>query len=270
MTVRRCFAALALTVAAALAVSPFLLPRADAQVPPITIPQLPPLPDELQPVFELVSPIVWPACANAILVTVVPGVLGVPLPPEISTATGAVYVVCGAIPEPGYLPTCALDLQIVSIVSEVLSSTVGLPLPLFVIPMASLVGQVRAIEDQLPPLPSQLTPVVAGVLMCGEAGPPAPAPTTTTTAPPLPTPTAPAEVALPPITPPAVVAPPIAAPEVAAPLQPTTNRTVTTTTTGPGFRYPVVFALPIVLLALGTYLGRTLTQPLDPTRRDRR
>jgi len=32
----------------------------------------------------------------------------------------------------------------------------------------------------------------------------------------------------------------------------------------PRFHYPVVFALPIVLLGLGLYLGRALTRPVDP------
>jgi hypothetical protein len=215
-------------------------------------------------VFELVSPIVWPACANAILVTVVPGVLGVPLPPEISTATGAVYVVCGAVPEPGYLPRCELDLQIVGIISEALSSTVGLPLPLFVIPLASLVGEVRVIEDQLPPSPSQLTPTVAGVLMCGEAEPPPPSPAPTTTTAPRPAPAPPVEVALPPVVPPAVVTPPLAAPEVAAPLQPAASRTVTTTTTEPGFSYPFVLAVPLLVLLGGGYLAGSVARPIVP------
>jgi hypothetical protein len=33
---------------------------------------------------------------------------------------------------------------------------------------------------------------------------------------------------------------------------------------GPGFAYPIVFGLPLVLLALGGYLGRALTRPVDP------
>jgi hypothetical protein len=32
--------------------------------------------------------------------------------------------------------------------------------------------------------------------------------------------------------------------------------------TGPGFAYPVVFALPLVLLGLGGYLGWALTRPV--------
>jgi hypothetical protein len=31
---------------------------------------------------------------------------------------------------------------------------------------------------------------------------------------------------------------------------------------GPGFAYPVVFALPLVLLGLGGYLGWALTRPV--------
>ena len=34
--------------------------------------------------------------------------------------------------------------------------------------------------------------------------------------------------------------------------------------TYPRFRYPVVMALPIVLLVVGGYLAWALTEPLDP------
>jgi hypothetical protein len=36
---------------------------------------------------------------------------------------------------------------------------------------------------------------------------------------------------------------------------------------GPGFAYPVVMAMPLILLALGGYLGWALTQPVAPTDR---
>jgi len=35
------------------------------------------------------------------------------------------------------------------------------------------------------------------------------------------------------------------------------------------FHYPVVFALPIVFMALGIYLARALTRPLEPYRNER-
>jgi hypothetical protein len=36
---------------------------------------------------------------------------------------------------------------------------------------------------------------------------------------------------------------------------------------GTGFAYPAVFALPLILLVIGGYLGRALTQPVEPPQR---
>ena len=63
---------------------------------------------------------------------------------------------------------------------------------------------------------------------------------------------------------PALVAPPPASPAVAIVAQADAPETVAPVfvTSGPGFAYPVVLGMPLILLALGGYLGWALTQPV--------
>lgn len=63
---------------------------------------------------------------------------------------------------------------------------------------------------------------------------------------------------------PALVAPPPASPAAAIVAQADAPETVAPVfvTSGPGFAYPVVLAMPLILLGLGGYLGWALTQPV--------
>lgn len=269
--------AASLALGTALAVNPRSTEPAEAQAPPFTLPTLippftlPTLPPQLVPVLELVSPILYPACANAQVVAIAPGLLGLP---ELSALTGPVFVVCGSIPAPEGLRRCTLDSLLVELLSEVLTSTLGLPLPLVINPLAAILGQVQVIEDLLPPSPLQLTPVIAGVLQCAEApaeeelSPLPPPPTTTattaaptTTSPPVTSGAAPPVRPAPPITaPPVQVAAPAITPTPTAPVSPASFVSVS-----PRFAYPIAMAAPLLLLLLGGYLGRSLTRPIVPT-----
>ena len=284
MTARTRSPLVALVAAFVLALTP-LVPGPAAQAAPTSpvapvqdSPTLPvevldPLLAELTPVLELVSPIAYPACANAVLVSVLPGLLGLAIPPEVALVFGPLLVVCGAVPAPdGEGRVCAFDAAAQALLVEATKPLLGLALPVEVIPVEMLTGFVAEIDDalDLPGVPIGAT--IDGVVQC--AIPPT---TTTTTTPASPAPATP--------TPPEVTAPDVPAPtfgelqtlppvdlsEVATPPAPPAAEPVETPVlrivTQPRFRYPVVLAVPLLLLALGAFFGRALTTPLHPRRR---
>ncbi|MGH9185495.1 MAG: hypothetical protein ACRD0U_06750, partial [Acidimicrobiales bacterium] len=99
---------------------------ARAQVPPIPVPPIPvpPLPEELAPVLEIVAPVVSPPCGIAVLVTalapgLVAGLLGAPLPVELSPLFGPLIVVCAAVPLPEGPLTCSADETVMTALNTV-------------------------------------------------------------------------------------------------------------------------------------------------------
>lgn len=227
-----------------------------------------PLLDPLQPVLELISPIVYPACSNAVLVTVLTGALGVELPPEVSTVTGPLLVLCGSVPAPGTNErVCALDVQAQALLAELTKPLTGGGLPLEVAPLKWLTGLLDNVVDLIPVPGIPLGSTIAAVFQCVDPPPtssttlaPAPtepgeSPTTTVALDPGPSfvdpPTFEDLQTLPPVTPGAVLTP-------AVPVEAPALRLIDQ----PRFRYPVVMGLPLAFLALLAFFGRALTRSL--------
>lgn len=238
--------------------------------------QEPPAEDPLAPYLELVAPIASPVCADAALVNfVIPVALGAELSALVAQLISPVFVVCGSVPLPDGSRTCAIDEQVRGPFDELLAST-GMALPLAAPGVGSVVDVVARIEDRVDLADPTLAPTLDAVLQCTQA--------TTTPLPPLPDPppAAPAPtpasvIDTPPL--PAVpvadyVAPPLPPVSVAVPEVPSAvpaPTRVAVVSTGPlPFRYPVVFVLPLALLALGGAMSRTLTQPVAVTAGRRR
>lgn len=270
-TLRRT-AAVALVAGLVALVVPGLLRPAEAapaQDPPaIPLEGLLPVLDQLQPVLEVISPIVYPACANAVLVSVLPGATGVELPQEVSIVLGPLLVLCGSVPIPETNErVCALDAQAQALLGELVKPVLAGGLPVEVAPLKWLTGLLDNIVDLLgvPALPIGST--ISGVLQCTD-----PQATTTTTAPTsagaeVPPP---AVVELPPVSfvdPPSFedlqTLPPVDPDLVAAPAAPPVVESPEVVLIDqPRFRYPVVMGLPLAFLALLVFFGRALTRPL--------
>lgn len=242
---------------------------ASAQIPPIP---LPPIPSELDPVLDLVSPLVNPQCANlAFVFVLVPALVGTG-GVDVGPLFGPVFVACASVPIPeeseGF--TCTLDEQIGDLVSTVSLQALGIPSPV----AATVLGPVLTILNKLeallnPQKPPAIGGLLAAPLSCSpyeapapvEPEPeetavvPAPTSTTTSTTTPIvasaPTPTAPVTT---PAAPATTLAPAPVAELAATPAssQPGLGRWV-------GFAYPAMLLLPLLLLAVGGYLGRTMT-----------
>jgi hypothetical protein len=267
-------AAVALVAGLLVLAIPGLLRPADAapaQDPPQTSTLIPtdaliPLLDPLQPVLEVISPIAWPACANALLVSVLPGAAGVQVPPELANVTGPLLVLCGAVPIPkANGRTCQLDAQAQALLTELTKPVLGSGLPVEVAPTKWLTGLLDNIVDLIPIPGVPLGSTIAATLQCQD---PPPETSTTLATPPsddtvpaIDRPDTPSFVdpptfdelqTLPALTPVA----PVAAP--AAPVTP-----VVRLIDQPRFRYPIVMGLPLLFLALLVFFGRSLTRPLD-------
>jgi hypothetical protein len=251
-----------------LAVPSMLRPveAAPAQEAPLPTDSLIPLLAPLQPVLEVISPIVYPLCSNAVLVTVLPGATGVELPPELSLVTGPLLVLCGSVPIPGTnTRVCALDAEGQALLAEATKPLIGAGLPVEVAPAKWITGLLDNIVDRidLPGIP--LGSTVAATLQCVDpppessttlpAGSGAPSPSTPTVqpAPIVDLPTFADLQTLPPLAPSLVAAP--TAPEIA-------TAPVVRLIDQPRFRYPVVMGLPLALLALLVFFGRVLTRPI--------
>jgi hypothetical protein len=243
--------------------------------------ELPPLPptgpsdtDPLAPYLELVAPIVSPVCADAALVSLVaPAALGTELAALVSQLIGPFFVVCGSVPLPDGRRTCAADDQVKTVL-DTLSAQLATSLPVALVGVGTLVDEVAIIEDRLAVAPPTLAPTLDTVLSCTVATsgvapdgalPPALPEATLPPAPPA-SPQPPLSVPVPQAFDLAPLAPPAAVPTPApAPVVPTQRVAALPSITS--FRYPVVFLIPIGLLALGGALVRTLTQPVATRRR---
>jgi hypothetical protein len=241
--------------------------------------QIPPPPQQTAPVFELIAPTVSPVCGNALLVAalapgIVAGQTGGTLPIEVITpAFGPLFVICGSVPAPPARLSCDADRSLTETANAIAAAVAGTPLPVGADPVGSTVEQTIVVQDLVAP-PSTVAGLfdqTVATLNCRAA--------TTPAAPPEPTDAAPApaedsfdesvlgdELALAPLF-------DSLAPDVSA-LTPAPDgnapRSVVPAaqlSSGGGFHYPIVFALPLVLLVLGGYLGRSLTQPVGPPQR---
>jgi hypothetical protein len=223
------------------------------------------------PILSLLSPTATPVCADAVLATVVPGALGVKLPPAVGPLTAPVLIVCGGVPEPNHHLSCGPDQTVQDTLNKLLEMLAGIPQPLLLVPDQMIGGQLLALADVAPPLEPLIAPFVDGVLQCKTvtapstnlpplppAVPVAPLPSSSPTTPVTMPPSAPAPSAAP------YVAPAVAPQTVVPPpsLPPAAIRRVVETT-HPRFAYPIVMVIPLVLLALFAYLGRAVTTPVD-------
>jgi hypothetical protein len=237
--------------------------------------QIPAPPPETTPVLEVIAPTVSPVCGNALLVAVlapglVAGETGGALPVDPSPALAPLYVVCGAVPGPPARLSCDADHSLNETANAAAGAVAGTPLPVGVDPVGNEVEQLVVIQDKLPP-PANATGAldqVVATLNCkavaSVTAPPAPAASEGDE--PVDDSVLGEEFALAPLLDTlapgiATIAPPPSGDDV-IPIAP-----ATTTVAGVGFLYPVVFALPLVLLVLGGYLGRSLTQPVAPPQR---
>ncbi len=235
--------------------------------------QVPPLPPEVRPALEVVSPVVAPACGNAILgATIVGGTA----PPEareaIELATANIFVLCGSVPIPPSAPTHCVDEEVMATVLAQLGGlTIGGALPVAPPSAGQVVDAIRIVQERFP-VPADdesLVASAAAALECRFASVSAPtpgrtpsAPEDTTDGPPVITDGGPGLVPIgtgPPI--PVGVLPPLAGvPSLAAP-------TVPTGASAPEaprpVGYPILLA-PVIIGALAILVGRGLVaRPSD-------
>jgi hypothetical protein len=257
-----------LLAAAALLLSLFASAPVGAQVPPP--------PEEAEPVFELVAPIASPACANGVLVIalapgLVQGQLGRPLPVNLLPVFGPALVLCGSFPQPPAKLTCAADDSLADTVGSIVAAAAGIPSPVEVRAVGPVVEQIIVVEDNFPPPldAAGLGNTVSGTLECrtAEQSPDAPSDDAPSAAE---QPTTSEDFfedfALPDLTlGDDLLARGTTDDAGSVPSLDSTRPVVGVG--GVGFAYPVVFALPLLLLVIGGYLGRVLTQPVGPPHR---
>jgi hypothetical protein len=141
--------------------------------------QVPPLPPETQGPLEILSPVVQPACGNALLAaTVVAGTV----PPETQEALGLLtanlFVVCGSVPRPVTAPTRCADADVVETVLALLSGSPIGGAPVAPPGAGQVVDAITILQDRFP-IPADdegLVATAAAALAC-QAGATRPAPT---------------------------------------------------------------------------------------------
>ncbi|HUC04568.1 MAG TPA: hypothetical protein VL961_04165 [Acidimicrobiales bacterium] len=151
----------------------------------------------LEPVLEIVSPVVSPVCGDsAILVIAIPDVLkGKQLPPQVAELLGPLYEVCGVVPTPQGGYECGLDPLELQAVADAEGRILGATIPVAPPLEGTVVLQLSYLEKPLvPKAPLTLTSLVAGTLNCKSsvtvpsgASPAPAAPGTSTTGPTVPT-----------------------------------------------------------------------------------
>ncbi len=248
---------------------------AQTELPPLPLPTVP---SEAQPVLEIVAPLASPQCGNATLVVALaPGVIGGavgPLPLDILPLLGPAFVICGSIPvpEPSSRLVCAVDDQVLAALTQVTVAAAGLAPPVdtrIVGPLAEILVHV---QDNLPPPANTagLAEMAAATLACRavrNAAPPDDAAVEEAAAPEPPTDTFSDELALPDLGTDLTVSDEIVGGDAITPSAEAPNLVPVADVGSTGFAYPVVFALPLLLLVIGGYLGRALTQPVDSPQR---
>jgi len=255
---------------------------AGAQVPPLSTtttttapPEGEPPPEEpgdLTPVFEVLGPVVWPLCQDAVAV-----LLTFPEVPAVSSEDAPIFVLCGMVTDPDGRQTCAVDATAQLLIAQAAGPVLGAtpaPVPAQE-PVAAAAGLLVEVHDTAPPppapLPADPVDVAVASLGCLPANPADPSlppvpPTAGLPAGPgadplglgTPAPAPALALRLPPLVPATSPAPAAASASPISASPPSLTRLLT----GPRFAYPVVFAVPLLLLAAGSYLGRTLTRPI--------
>jgi hypothetical protein len=259
--------------ALALGILTFASP-AGAQIPPLPLPTIPP---EAQPVLEIVAPIVSPQCGNATLVVALaPGIVGGavgPLPIDILPLLGPAFVICGSVPVPApdSQLVCAVDDQILAAITQVTLAAAGIPPPVDLRIVGPLAEILVGVEDNLPAPANTagLGETAAATLACRAVRPPTSTQSDAASAVEATSTDVPTDVATD-----ALALPDFSVGDISAPVDLSAGGTAPAAQAptfqpvadigGPGFAYPVVFALPLLLFAIGGYLGRALTQPVEP------
>lgn len=239
-------------------------------LPAVPIPALPP---QLDPVLSIVAPIVRPHCTSITLLSVLAPALiptaGLPVAlPSTFALFAPVFAACGEFAVPASSPTyvCAMDDQITALISLTVASALGTDLPLDTRFVGPLVESLEVIQKKIPASAGGTAPDLGQTgykgFACRTIGG---TPTLSPTDPPeegdgpvvdLPTSVEGVSFdqsdfldAIAPVT-------------DAANLSPVTSTRTTTKFFNNRFAYPIVFLLPLLLLALGGYVGRVVTRPI--------
>jgi hypothetical protein len=209
------------------------------------------------PVLELLAPFASPACANATAV--------------LTAAPGSVLAVCDTVPAPRQRLSCQADDGARAVLDKATGTATGMTLPADTRVAGPAVEEVVVIEDALPPPANSanLASQVKGFLACRVLLPPVEAAPPDDTEEPAPSSAAfdvgslddRFDFG-------SILASTVEPGPALAPVGLTTVAPAATTEplgvirTG-GYAYPVVFVLPLVMLVLGGYVARSLTQPVS-------
>jgi hypothetical protein len=243
--------------------------------------QVPAPPPEAEPVLELIAPTVSPVCGNAVLaVTLGPAIIagsaGVAIPPEVLPAFGPVFIVCGSVPAPPQRLNCVPDATARGAIDTVTGTAAGTALPIDTSLIGPAAEQVVVLEDTLgaPANSAGLGAMAVGTLQCTV----------------IEAPTAPEEEPASEVSPETETAPEedlgfedaLGLPDLSGvttdygdlgATSPTeaqlgsADAPIAPVVLSSGFAYPIVFVMPLALLALVGYFGWALTRPIatDPT-----
>ena len=224
-------------------------------VPPLPRPSIPP---QAQPVLELLAPTIHPQCGTATLVVFLAGTSAPQAAPQLYSATGPVFAVCGSVPRPPVQYTCLLDRQAQEAINTV-TSQAGAALPLGLRPEGSVVEQTILVVDRLPEPASTsgVQQILPQLLVCAVPVSETPEQGDYSTAP----------GALPPpaYTPPGGAPgalPGVLTPPVAPPAPPILDQPPGRTAVGDAVRYAAVWLLPLALLVFGGYFGGAFTRDI--------
>ncbi|HJT38253.1 MAG TPA: hypothetical protein VJ818_07500 [Actinomycetota bacterium] len=236
---------------------------AGAQVPPLPPIPEPTLPPQVQPVFELLAPTLYPQCGTAALGMILAGQEAPQLGPDLFTLGAPIFVVCGSVPRPGTQLQCLLDAQQQAALAAVIAQA-GAALPLGLHPEGDVVEQTLVVEDQLPAQVKALGAgkAVSSILGCAPITESTNPQGDYATTPGFQTPSV-SGYTLTPSAPTAAIAFPSTVPQRStAPFA--TIAPARATPAGEAVRYAVVWLLPLALLSFGGYFGGALTRDVEP------
>ena len=243
--------------------------HADVAAPPL--PVVPPAPPQLAPVLNVLAPVGSPTCGSAALLaltasSLVPASVGVSS--LLGTGLAPVYIACGNVPVPDSSTAlvCAQDDQIFGVLSTLTLAAIGAQPPISTRTVGPVVETVYVVQAGSPAALGSLgaAAILGGALACRPLHPAAPPPAASST-------TGGDESASPAsgddyLSPYlgsdfALGAGGTTLPGLALP--PGTRLTpAATDAPAHPFAYPFVFVLPLLLLALGGYLARSLTDDI--------
>ena len=258
-----------------------LLAAASMWIAPPAGAQIPELPSQLDPVLEVIGPVASAGCgelgtAFQLAPLLYSTYFGMPLPSDLLTLLGPVIVVCGSLPplSPGQRLKCGPD-QTTYDLLNLIATTAGQTLPASPPELIAPLGAtIFAVQDALPP-PTNTLPIAAIAAITLECKPIAANTPSDVNITPSPDDALPinsgedslggGEFALPPD-----ALNPLGLPDASGELPSVAlppSRNPVLRAAGTGFAYPVVFALPLLILVIGGFLGRALTAPVSPSTR---